>query len=88
MQSIWVRNDQHDLVEKLITFYSKLLEHDLLQCLQEQSGIFLIMEALVVNKVQIEPVSEKPGEADALSGQYLGSHRHALDLHPSILRSL
>ena len=46
------------------------------------------MEALVVNEVQIESVSESPDEANALSGQDLDSHGHALDLHSSILRSL
>ena len=88
MLSMWVKFDQRGLGEKLLNLHSKFLQHDLLQCPQEQSSIFLIMEALVVNEVQIEPVSESPDEADALSGQYLDSHRHALDLQSSILRSL
>ncbi len=46
------------------------------------------MEALIITKIQIKSISERPDKANTLPGQYFDPHRHALDLHSSILCSL
>lgn len=42
------------------------------------------MKALVIDKIQMQLVSEGPDKADALPGQDLNTNGYCLDLQPSI----